>query len=72
MILHVPFHCFSQNQSFSSQVEEFRRKIVELGWESFVDSLKIRRMVGRIMMVIGKVGLMIRSINGMMAVACMV
>jgi len=33
---------------------------------------KIGQMVGRIMMVIGKVGLMIRSINGMMAVACMV
>jgi len=30
----------SQNQSFSSQVEDFRRKIVELGWESFVDNLK--------------------------------
>ena len=45
---------------------------MEIGWESFVDSLKIRRMVGRIMMVIGKVGLMIRKIIRMMEVACMI
>ena len=31
---------FSQSQSFSFLVEDFGRKIVELGWESFVDSLK--------------------------------
>ena len=37
---------------------------MELGWESFVDSLKIRWMVGRIMMKIRKVGLMIGRIIG--------
>ena len=34
------FPYFSQNQSFSFQVEDSGRKMVELGWESFVDNLK--------------------------------
>ena len=43
--------------------------MVELGWENFVDNLKI---VGRIVRVIGKVGLMIGRIIGIMEVACIV
>ena len=31
---------FSQSQSFSFLVEDSGRKIVELGWESFVDNVK--------------------------------
>jgi len=31
---------FLSNQSFSFQVENFGRKMVELGWESFTDSSK--------------------------------
>ena len=45
---------------------------MELGWENFVDNLKIGQLVGKIMMVIEKVGLMIGRIIGMMKVACMV
>ena len=50
-------------------MEDFGRKIMELGWESFVDNLKIRQMVGRIVMVIRKVGLIIERIIGMMEVS---
>ena len=41
--------------------------MVELDWENFVDNLKI---VGRIVRVIWKVGLMIGRIIKMMEVAC--
>ena len=34
------FLYFSQNQSFTIQVEDFGRKMVELGWENFIDNLK--------------------------------
>ena len=63
---------FSQNQSFFFLVEDSRRKIVELGWKSFVDSLKNWADGWENLMVFEKVGLMIRRIIGMMKVACMV
>jgi len=42
---------------------------MELGWESFVDNLKIGQMFERIVMVIRKVGLMIERIIRMMEVS---
>jgi len=66
------FPCFSQNQSFSSHVEDFEKKIEELGWESFVNNLKNGWMIGEIVMVIWKVSLMIGRIIEMLEVAWMV
>ena len=34
------FSYFSQSQSFSFQAEDSERRVVELGWENFVDNVK--------------------------------
>ena len=65
------FPYFSQNQSFSSQVEDFRRKIVEVG-KVLLITWKIGWMVRRIVMVIWKVRLVIGRIIGMLEVIWMV